>query len=177
MLNLIRAVENVQPPMPPSLPPPQTRMYVMCVRMCVCYGFSACICPFCSFDLARPRSRFSFTHTHTHTCALFVDIIFRLLLSFCWFSFLFFSFSHRSPLIFCGVCGCLPRQRLECNLCSLAKCWAFLLLLPQTVLRFLLLGFRFMLIRIYCHLSFAWFTLIATSKPDQATPSHAKPRV
>lgn len=108
----------------PFLSPPPTT-YVLCARMCVCYGFSACICPFCFFDLARPRSRFSFTQPHTPThmravCGNNFSIIVEFLLIFFFCCFSFFS-----PLIFCGVCGCLPRQRLECNLCSLAKCWSF----------------------------------------------------
>lgn len=163
-------------------PPPSTVTYVCTVFGNVCVLWIFCLyLPILFLWFSPPPFEIQFhTHPHAHmraVCGYNFSIIVEFLLIF-FFAFVFFSFSHRSPLIFCGVCGCLPRQRLECNLCSLAKCWAFLLvLLPQTVLRFLLLGFRFMLIRIYCHLSFAWFTLIATSKPDQAKPSHAKPSV
>lgn len=103
--------------------------YVLCARMYVCYGFFCLYLPILFLWFSPPPFEIQFhTPTHTHICPLFVDIIFRLLLSFCWFSFFFvFLFFVLSllPLIFCGVCGCLPRQRLECNLCSLAKCWAF----------------------------------------------------
>lgn len=124
-------------PYHPTQPLPVPIPYVLFVRDCVCvcvsvcYGFSACICPFCFFDLARPQFEIQFhTPTHTHTyahlravCGYNFSIIVEFLLIF--FSVVLFLVFPQLPLIFCGICGCLPRQRLECNLCSLAKCWAF----------------------------------------------------
>lgn len=158
----------------PLLPP---STYVLCMGMCVCYGFSACICPFCSFDLARPRSRFSFTHTLTHmraVCGYNFSIIVEFLLIF-FFCFCFFiSFSHRSPLIFCGVCGCLPRQRLECNLCSLAKCWAFAAAAASDCASLLASRISFYA---HPHLLPLVICVIYAYRNKQTRPSHAKPSV
>lgn len=155
MLNLIRAVQNVLSfhPKPP---------------IC-CYGFSACICPFYLF--------LWFTHTHTHARTqphkVFMGVWIKFF-DYCWVLAYFLSPRRDSSLILWHLrLFTSPAAKMQ-FMCvgQVLRVWIFAFLIYfyffAVLISFhffiLVYGFHFMVGRCYCHLSFAWFTLIGGAK-------------